>query len=164
METKINLRIEEFVKESLEKSAKEDGKSLSEYIRGILREYVEFEIEAPIQQESKFPEIVFIDTDKGYESTFEFTYLLTWLFCKYMSPVDINHVDAINALKRRVELVVSESTFSQELKMEFVKVLNDLNRFLVEPPYEGKQFYFSIPNNHLSFNYNMLMNEIWSKN
>ena len=97
-----------------------------------------------------------------YERTFEFTNLLTWLFCRQLHPQDNNPKTVLTSFKLKIEKVLSESSFSNELKLEFLKVLGDLNRFLLEPDYEGKKFEFPIHGNHLSFNYYLLMNEIWS--
>lgn len=161
MNTKINLRIDEYVKAKLEAYALDEGKNLSEYIRDVLGDHVG--VLKDHNEYCNIPDTYTYYITNDFEKSYEFTYLLTWLFSKYMFPVDKNSKDSIRALKERVEKVINESSFSQELKMEFVKVLNDMNRFLVESDYEGKQFYFSIYNNQSSFNYNLLMNEIWSK-
>lgn len=79
-----------------------------------------------------------------------------------MNPYESSTREVIESLKSKVELVINESSFSQELKMEFLKVLNDLNRFLVEPDSNSKQFIFSVPNHSLAFDYSRLMNEIWT--
>ena len=163
MDTKINLRIDEYLKETIEEYALDEGKNLSEYIRDVLSDHVGIHKNYEENENCSIPSVYYFDRKNDYEKSYEFTYLLTWLFCKYMFPVDTNSKNLISALKRSVELVISESSFSQELKMEFVKVLNDINRFLVESDYEGKQFYFSVYNHQYSFNYQMLMNEIWSK-
>ncbi|WP_418637045.1 ribbon-helix-helix protein, CopG family [Winogradskyella sp.] len=161
MDTKINLRIDKDLKETLEDYALDEGKNLSEYIRDVLEDHIE--LKKDDFDDALFPVISVVSLTNDFEKSYEFTYLLTWLFSKYMYPVDKNSKDSIRVLKEIVEKVISKSSFSQELKMEFVKVLNDINRFLVESDYEGKQFYFSIYNNQSSFNYNLLMNEIWSK-
>ncbi|SDH09556.1 DUF6364 family protein [Winogradskyella thalassocola] len=163
MNTKINLRIDEYTKEALDEYASQEGKQLSEYIRDILRNHVGL---IPNHIEDEYfviPQLEVIDALNEYENSYDFTYLLTWLFCRYMFPIETNSEEAIQSIKRRVELAINESGFSQELKLEFMKVLNDINRFLVESEYERKQFYFPLKNHQLSFNYNLLMNEIWSK-
>ncbi|WP_147676279.1 hypothetical protein [Algibacter pacificus] len=165
MDAKINIRIDEAVKHQLEELATLKHMSLSVYLRHLLTNHVSddsFEVDY-----LNLPKSIDVgpteDTlEKIYEQSFDFTYLLTWLFSKYMQPVETNSSHVIRKLKYKVELVISESSFSQELKLEFLKVLSDINRFLVEPSYENKHFLFSIPNNHLSFDYNRLMNEIWS--
>ena len=167
MEAKINLRIDETIKAGLEEFANDSGQTMSEYLRELLTNHVlESNFEDGIDYDSLPKEITISTTseaiNKNYEQTFEFTYLLTWVFCKYMRPVENNGKEVIKQLKSRVELVIHESAFSIELKFEFMKILNDLNRFLLEPEYENKQVVFSIPNNHLSFDYYKLMNEIWS--
>jgi hypothetical protein len=166
MDTAINLRIDFDLKLELEELAIENNQTLSEYLREQLQEHVDY-----ISSEDDFNisgekltltnEVVY-----EYEKSFDFTYLLTWLFCKQSHPIDTNSNEAIKAMKNRVELVINESSFSVELKVElkveFIKVLSDINRFLIEPDYEHKQFIFSCPNHHLSLDYYKLMNEIWS--
>lgn len=163
MDTKINLRIDECIKDSLEEQAIVEGISLSEYIRRILTDHIGLELDDEFfeLQENQASKVMILSY--SYEKTFDFTNLLTWIFCKYLYPIDTNSKEVITALKQKVELVISESTFSQDLKMEFVKIFNDINRFLGEPDYTNKQFYFPIPNLQSSFNFTMLMNEIWSK-
>ncbi|WP_179321189.1 DUF6364 family protein [Winogradskyella helgolandensis] len=164
METKINLRIEYNIKEKLDEYASQEGMHLSEYIRNIFRNHVGIKSEVSEEVYIDLPKTLIKNTFNEYEKSFDFTYLLTWLFHKYIFPLGSNNKDVIKTLKQRVERTINESSFSQELKLEFVKVLNDINRFLVESEYEKKQFYFPLKNHHLSFNYDMLMNEIWSKN
>jgi len=165
MDAKINVRIDEAVKHQLEELAALYDMSLSVYLRDLLTDHVSED--SSEEDYLDLPKTVYIGpteeiSKKGYEESFDFTYLLTWLFSKYMQPVETNSYNVINNLKNKVERVILESSFSRELKLEFVKVLSDINRFLVESSYENKHFVFSIPNNHLSFNYYMLMDEIWS--
>lgn len=170
MDSKINLRIEANIKFGLEELASENNQSLSEYLRDLLTEHVL----DPTGFEEDFIDLdnpdsyidlgtVTIDAAKNYEQSFDFTYLVVWLFCRYMHPVETNDKAVIKNIKSKVERVINESSFSQELKLEFVKVLNDINRFLVEPDYQNKQFYFPTFNHLLSFDYYRMMNEIWSK-
>ena len=165
MDAKINLRIDEAVKHQLEELATLNDMSLSVYLRDLLAYHVS---EDSLEDDYlDLPKSVYVGKtievpQKEYVQSFDFTYLLTWLFCKYMQPVETNNSDFIKNLKNKVELVILESSFSQELKLEFIKVLSDINRFLVEPSYDNKHFVFSIPNNHLSFDYYKLINEILS--
>lgn len=165
METKINLRITETVKHGLEQLAKKESKTLSHYLRELLNEHVEDFYEDEDTSEVVCLGTMYVNAGKPippYERSFDFTILLVWLFCKYLNPVETIDKQALSGLKDRVEKVISSSSFSQPLKMEFVKVLNDLNRFLVENDYENKRFYFSSPNHELAFNYFLLINEVWA--
>ncbi|MBD0833754.1 hypothetical protein [Aestuariibaculum sediminum] len=163
MDEKINLRIDQDVKLGLEELAREENQTLSVYLRTLLSDHVEqFQVD-----HDGIPEVVYLGIPakkltKGYEQTFEFTALLTWLFCRYTNPIEPASKEALKGIKSKVESVINSSGFSQELKMEFLKVLNDLNRFLLEPDYQYKQFAFSVMGNHQSFNYDRLINEIWS--
>ncbi|NRD19509.1 hypothetical protein HNV08_05580 [Winogradskyella eckloniae] len=167
MDTTINLRLGADVKLQLEELASYNIQTLSQYLRELLTDHVldhnevddEFFIDIPDSVE------IFKSNEqkpKRYEQSYDFTYLLTWIFYKSMNPQDFNNKTLLTSIKNRVELVINESSFSQELKLEFVKILNDLNRFLVEPNYEHKQFFFSTTNHPLSFDYFRLMDEIWA--
>ncbi|WP_198146914.1 type II toxin-antitoxin system RelB/DinJ family antitoxin [Maribacter thermophilus] len=162
MKTTINLRIDEDLKSSLQELADQYGISLSDYLREILYNHLDYIdiAEPPIPDE----DLITIEPSPNlpYEKTYEFTGLLTWLFCRYMHPSDNNSKATLDTLKTKVERVLEKSSFSHELKLEFLKVLGDLNRYLLEPEHENKQFLFPISGNHLSFNYYLLMNEIWS--
>lgn len=162
MDTTINLRIAIELKLELEEYANENNQSLSEYLRGLLQEHIEPKFDEDDFIESGEVTILTSEAIYQYEKSYSFTYLLTWLFCKQSHPIETNSKEVIRAMKNRVESAINESSFSSELKLEFVKVLNDINRFLVEPDYDHKQFIFPLANNHLSFDYYKLMNEIWS--
>ena len=55
-----------------------------------------------------------------------------------------------------------DTTLSNALKYELSKVVYDMKRFLEEPEYKGKQFQFPIPNHPGSFDYVLLVTEIWT--
>ncbi|WP_419212578.1 ribbon-helix-helix domain-containing protein [Maribacter sp. X9] len=164
MKSTINLRIEEDLKISLQEMADDSGVSLSDHIRDILLKHLDNfieEIPEPYEEEEDFDDLDYF-TPTPFERTFEFTHLLTWLFCRQLHPQDNNSKIVLQGFKIKVEKVLAESTFSNELKLEFLKVLGDLNRIIIEPDYENKQFLFPVMGNHLSFNYYLLINEIWS--
>ena len=175
MNTTINLRIKLEIKDDLEEMASLNNQTLSEYLREVINDHVALKSydeeyddswEESEYQENEIHEptsLGIIIKSRDYEKTYGFTSLLTWLFCKQMDPIDLNSKVVIQSLKVKVESVINESSFSQELKMEFVKVLNDINRFMAEPDYQNKQFLFSSINNQFSFNYYRLMNEVWAK-
>ncbi|PCJ98701.1 MAG: hypothetical protein COA50_00190 [Flavobacteriaceae bacterium] len=162
MKKTINLRVDIELKLSLQVLANEQGSSLSDYIRDIIIFHIEesnFENLEPvllIKDETNDPKIT------AFETTYQFTCLLTWLFCRHINPVENNSKEVILGMKTKVEKAIEQSSFSHELRLEFLKVLSDLNRFILEPDYENKQFLFTRPGSNLSFNYYQLMNEIWS--
>lgn len=63
-------------------------------------------------------------------------------------------------LKTLVKSVLEESTLSRELKLEFMKVDSELNRFFNGSDYAKQQFYFSIAGNNQSLNYHLLIKEV----
>ncbi|MDG4714618.1 hypothetical protein [Winogradskyella marincola] len=168
METKISIRVDDFTKNQLETFAQNESKTLSTYIRELLNEHVsldlyedEYEVlESPETYE--YPKEYCIDIKPEFEKSYGFTFLLTWLFAKSMNNACTCSKDNLRDLKALVESVIDSSSFSNDLKMEFVKVLNDINRVLVEANSSSNQFYFSIANHQGSFNYYLLMSEVWS--
>lgn len=164
MDTTINLRIDVDLKIALEELAFENELSLSQYLREQLQEHVD---QTYYEDEFDFTDAkIFINNivRYEYEQSFDFTHLLTWLFYKQSVPTETNSDEVINAIKNKVARVINESSFSEELKLEFSKVLNDMNRFLHETNDENKKFNFQYPNNPYSFDYIILINEIWSIN
>ena len=168
METTLNLRVDEPLKALLLKQAEIYGTTLSNYCRDVLISHIDdlndldtSYIDSDEDEDDNY-HVNEESSDIPYEKTYAFTCLLTWLFCRHMHPHDNNSKSILTSLKLKVERVLAESSFSNELKLEFLKVLGDLNRFLLEPDYEGKKFEFPLHGNHLSFDYFKLMNEIWS--
>lgn len=169
MQATINLRLDGDLKTSLLGLAELDGYSLSDYIREILLNHLDNFSREKLTKEEERHEIddedfqeIDLSKQTPYERTYEFTCLIVWIFCRKMHPQDANSINALTSLKYKVENVLENSSFSSELKSEFLKILSDLNRFLLEPEYQDKQFIFCVPGNHLSFNYYLLINEIWS--
>lgn len=168
MDITINIRASETLKNSLLEQAELYDTTLSNYSRNVLISHIDDlnNLDSSYLDEEDQDENYFDDQETPfetpYEKTYEFTSLLVWLFCRQMHPQDNNPKSVLSLFKLKVEKVLSESSFSNEVKLEFLKVLSDLNRFLLEPDYEGKRFEFPIHGNHLSFDYYKLMNEIWS--
>lgn len=167
MDAKINLRIDDNIKLGLEELASDRNQRLSEYLRELLTDHVLEDINEEDCDFIDLPDAIDVFRSEKlqknqYEQSYDFTYLLTWLFFKYMNPLETNGKEVIRHIKKKLERTINESSFSQELKLEFVKILHDLNRFLVEPDYDNKQFFFSTTNHPLSFNYYKLMDEIWA--
>lgn len=163
MKTTINLRIDEDLKTSLQELSDDYGVSLSDYIRDILENHLnDFsndEESLDFEEENNLPVLHFTPTP--FERTFEFTVLLAWLFYSHMQPEFHGNTNVLHALKVKVEKTINQSRFSKELQLELLKVLNDINRCLIEPNDHQKYFTFSRPGFPLSFNYYQLMSEIW---
>ncbi|WP_149277639.1 ribbon-helix-helix domain-containing protein [Pareuzebyella sediminis] len=172
MKTTINLRIDDDLKYSLQELADESGTSLSDYLREVLHDHLNGSFYEEGEEYSDGEEyqtgiegIVVLDGSGPpipFERTHDFLILVTWLFSKYMNSEDNNSIEVIQELKDKVEKSIHESSFSQELRLEFLKVLNDMNRFILEGDYPRKHFLFPIPGSAHSFNYYVLLNEIWS--
>lgn len=163
MNTTINLRLQADLKNSLQELAEEYGSSLSDYLREILNNHLDNFTYGPLQREC---DNVLDDENEiailPFERTYEFSVLTAWLFQKRTHPNDVSSTEVLNSLKEDVQKAIHQSSFSEQLQMEFQKVETDMTRFLTEPNQPYKQFRFPLPNNYFSFNYNLLLNELWS--
>ncbi|TLF47119.1 ribbon-helix-helix protein, CopG family [Maribacter aurantiacus] len=163
MKTTINLRIDEDLKTSLQELSDDYGVSLSDYIREILDNHLNdftSEVESfDIVEDNELPVLHY--PLPPFERTYEFTVLLAWLFYSHMQPEFHGNTNVLHALKVKVEKTINQSRFSKELQLELLKVLNDINRCLIEPNDHQKYFTFSRPGSPQSLNYYLLMNEIW---
>lgn len=170
MESKLNLRIDDYTKSRLEELSSKNNISISHYLREILYDHVlDCDLHESIQKmkpsDVSIINDVFVSTVKthsDYEKSFDFTHLLTWVFYKYLDPQCTDNDDGLLHIKEKVQAVIFESSFSPDLKIEFGKILNDLHRVLGEPENGYRQFTFSTRNQPLTFNFLMLINEIWS--
>jgi Ribbon-helix-helix protein, copG family len=161
MKTVLNIRVDQELKDKIEEIAYEEGLSTSEYARNILSEYLGFDEEQTFEVERiEFPSEVLIDVSKRFYETNDFILLTTWLFTRHIYKNN-DSIEFVSSVKAMLELATTDYKFSNELRFEFVKVLNDINRYLVEPDQEINAFQFSTPNNMYSFNYNLFINEIW---
>lgn len=154
MKTRIlNIRVTEEFRVDLEYRALESEMNLSDYIRNTLWDSLYYEEDEMIDPEPQ---------EVPFSQSFKFTFLAAWLFAKYMYPVEHNPKNVIQGLKKILDNAVLDTTLSNALKYELNKVVYDMNRFLEEPEYTGKQFQFPIPKHPGSFDYVLLITEIWT--
>eukprot|EP01089_Gocevia_fonbrunei_P022970 TRINITY_DN9497_c0_g1_i1.p1 TRINITY_DN9497_c0_g1~~TRINITY_DN9497_c0_g1_i1.p1 ORF type:complete len:162 (+),score=29.29 TRINITY_DN9497_c0_g1_i1:488-973(+) len=149
----LNIRVSEEFRNDLEYQALESETTLSELARHVLWDYLYYEEE---EFTSTVPEKI------PFSQSFRFTFLLAWLFAKFMSPVEHNPKNVVQGIKAVLDEAVQDNTLSNALKYELSKVAYDINRYLEEPEYIGKQFQFPIPNHPGSFDYVLLVTEIWT--
>ena len=159
MKTILNIRIEQGLKTCIEKSAKEEGITPSEFARNVLNDYLDY-------SDEDTPEIQHLGTVViPYISEFhkdkEFIMLLNWLYAKAIFPNSQKTRDFVSGMKIILEKAMADYEFSHELRFEFLKVLNDINRYLVEPDDNYKQFHFCYQGNLYAFNYSLLISEVW---
>ena len=149
----LNIRVSEEFREDLEYLALESETNLSDYIRNILWDSLYYEEDDMLDPDTK---------EVPFSQSFKFTFLTAWLFAKYMCPVEHNPKNVIQGIKTLMDEAEMDTTLSNALKYELSKVVYDMNRFLEEPEYTGKQFQFPIPNHPGSFDYVLLVTEIWT--
>ena len=149
----LNIRVSEEFRNDLEYQALESETTLSELARHVLWEYLYYEDE---ELNSVVPEKI------PFSQSFRFTFLTAWLFAKFMTPVEHNAKNVIQGIKTVLDEAVQDNTLSNALKFELSKVGYDINRYLQEQEYVGKQFLFPIPNHPGSFDYVVLVTEIWT--
>ncbi|NRB61387.1 MAG: hypothetical protein HRU50_15815 [Winogradskyella sp.] len=167
MKAKISIRIDDDIKVLLEDQAEQKGQTVSTYAREILESHVNQENyredELISESSPKIPTETFIinvDSSLSFVKSFGFTYLLSWMLAKSLNHQCYFSNDALKGLRGLIESAIDSRSFSRELRMGFTKVLNDLNRVIIEPENHERYFWFPLPNHHGSFNYFLLVNEV----
>ena len=160
MKVILNIRVEESIKEEIERLSQEEGISSSEFGRNILNDYLDFEDGEKIPERTPTSTLV-IDCTPPFHKDKRFISLTSWLFSKALFPWSADSNAFITSVKSMIESALQDQVFHNDLRFEFLKVLNDINRYLIEPDSETKRFNFCIQNNLYSFNYNLLMKEVW---
>jgi hypothetical protein len=159
MKTLLNARVSEEVKDSIERQALEEEISVSLCTDNILKEYFGLFDD---QENENIPRYrVVIDISIPFHKTPDYILLITWLFTKHMYTGYADPNQFISRIKSMIEIAMADSKFSNDLRFEFLKVLNDVNRYLFEPDSPSKQFHFCFSGNLVSFNYSLLINEVW---
>ena len=157
--TVINIRVDEQTRESLEAYALEKQIKLSEYIRNALIEHIEcVEEEKQWKKEMAIPDRIVIKVN--FINKRQFTQLVTWLFAKYMFPVEKNPKSYLEYLKSLIQGAMESVSMSPQLQLEFNKVLHEVNTILIDPDYKQRNLKFPIPNTYASFDYVLMINEI----
>jgi predicted transcriptional regulator len=170
MNNSINLRIEDGVKDALTEMASQKDQKLSLYIREILVEYVENHGTHEDLQNSKDSKGSNTNSDKPKnqdsqeykdpDARVNFYQMILWVNDRNTQPLFNNSRQFLLSIKKQVEIAIMDSPFSPELKMEFMKILEDINRVLKEPEGYNKRFDFSLCGSPLSFNYGLLRKEL----
>lgn len=155
--TVINIRVDEQTREFMETYAQEEQISLSEYIRNMLLEHIDYREEDNTDENTN---AVINFSVSNTRDTYRFTHLVTWLFAKYMFPLENNPKEYLCYLKSLLEDAMNDTTIYYELKLEFNKVLSEINTILVDPDYKERKLEFPVPHTPHSFDYVLMINEI----
>ena len=149
----LNVRIPQDLKNKLEKLSVQNNASTSDILRDILSNHFDYvENEAPDYE----------DEDYLYNSN-QFLFLVTWVFEKKFCCYDGHSERDLHSLKNTVIDVIKEKSFPTDLKLEFEKVLVDLVRYLGDYHSENNHFRFGRSNYSSTFNYDILINYIFSR-
>ncbi len=160
MKTVLNIRVEESIKNEIERLAGEEGISPSEFARNILSDYLGYEEEDENYTIESLGTMI-IDCSIPFHKGDEFILFVSWLFSKGMYPNNMDNNSFVSYIKSMVEKAIIDYEFSNELRFEFLKVLNDINRCLIEPDVDAQQFNFCHQGNMYTFNYAVLISEVW---
>lgn len=159
MKTLLNARVSEEVKECLEQQANEEGITVSLCTENILKDHFGiYDYEENIPRNT-----VTIDISIPFRETPDYTLLITWLFTSYMYTNQGVSKPFITRIKSMLENAMADQSFSNELRFEFLKVLNDINRYLLGPDDDSQKFNFCYSGNLFSFNYALFVDEIWKQ-
>jgi len=162
MKTLLNVRVDQEFKDEIERLAKEDGVSSSECARNILYDYLCYdegsktiwEEEEPSPPGKKITVIIGPDIKK------ELPQLALWLFVNLYSRSYVTEQN-LKTSKGFLENLSKNSILSNELRFEFLKVLNDINRVLSQG-IQNTPLYFISPNNMYTLNFNLLFAEVYN--
>lgn len=154
----LNIRVEESVKNEIELLASEEGISPSEYARNILNDYLGYDNED--RSEVVDFGTINIDCSVPFHKDQQFIFLVSWLFSRGMYSYAPGDNTSLSSIKMMIEKAMNDFSFSNELRFEFLKVLNDINRCLFEANAQGREFYFCQQGNMYTFDYSILINEV----
>jgi len=153
MNTTINLRISSELKNKLDESSEEKNMSISETTRLILETY--FTNEPNFEREEGITCTTF-DIKPPLWQSLEFLQLMCWIFDQKSLPIQSYSYDQFEEFKHTIIEFRNNPNISNDLKMEFQKVLIDLikteDNFLLN----NDQMNFAKKENKHRFNYKML--------
>ena len=162
MKINLNVKVEEHTRNEIVRLAEEEGITPSEYARNILNDYIGYlDEDDDFINEVNHLGTVTIDCYSTFHKDKEFILLLNWLYYKGLFPDTTDNDAFVTYIKSLLEKAMLDYGFSNDLRFEFLKVLNDINRYLVEVDAHSKQFYFCRQSNMYTFSYNMFFAEVW---
>jgi len=160
MKTLLNVRIDQELKDEIDRHAIEEGISSSEFARNLLCEHLEYDEETKtiwVPDEGPFEHcIITIPPDIKQE----LPQLALFLFVKLYSDSYYYEENLVTA-KRFLENLTKNDMLSNDLRFELLKVLNDINRVLALG-IQNEPLYFNSPNNMYTLNYNLLFSEVYN--
>lgn len=169
MNTTINLRIDDGLKDALTEMADQRNLKLSKFAREILMEYVKNPDSIDDVQNIKDSKDLSTTSDReknqdsqGFrdpDAHVNFLQMILWIHDRRAQPLFNNSREFLLSIKGQVDIAILDSPFSPHLKMEFMKIQTDLNSVLREPDGYNKRFAFASCGVS-GFNYELLSNEL----
>lgn len=156
----LNIRLEEELKNLIELEAREEGITPSELSRNILSEYFDYHPEFS----DKFIgvreiAIVEISTSSSVKSVIsDLTNSVLWLLYASINNRNFSY-EHLNENKVRLERLSKSIDLSNDLRFEFLKALNDINRVFFEGG-QSQNLMFMHPNTMYTLNYQLLYAEV----
>lgn len=153
----LNVRIDQELKDEIDRIAIEDGISSSECARNILYDYLNYDEELKTLWHFVEPsEKVIVYVEPNIKK--ELPQLILWLFVNLYSNSYFNEQNLNNA-KRVLENLTENCVLSNELRFELTKALSDVNRVLTQGIHNTSLFFIK-PNNMYTVNFNLIFSEV----
>lgn len=159
MKTLLNVRVDQELKDEIDRLAKEDGISSSECARNILYDYLNYNEESKSLRlfEGPYERVVlYVEPDIKKE----LPQLVLWLIVNLYSNSYYTEQN-LKFAKGALERLTKNIKLSSELRFEFLKVLSDINRVFTEGIH-NTQLLFNVPNNTYTINFNLLFSEVYN--
>lgn len=159
MKTLLNVRVDQELKDEIDRLAEEDGISPSECARNILSDYLSYDEESKSILDLKVPMesmIIYV----GPDIKKVLPQLSLWLFVNLYSSSYYNEQN-LKFAKNTIDNLIDNYILSNELRFELLKVLNDINRVLAGG-IQNTSLFFNKPNNMYTINFNLIFAEVYN--
>jgi len=155
----LNVRVDQELKDEIDRIAEEEGITSSEFARNTLYENLNYDEEEKTIREFVEPtETYTIYVGKNIKK--ELPLLALFLFVNLYSN-SYSSEKNLSLAKGFLENLTKNDKLSNDLRFELLKVLNDINRVLAQG-IQNTPLYFKSPNNMYTLNYNLLFTEVYN--
>jgi len=159
MKTLLNVRIDQELKDQIDRLAIEEGISSSEFARNLLCQDLDYDEETKTFWVPDDEPIV-INVSEIPNIKKELPLLTLLLFINLYSNSYCTEQN-LELAKGFLENLTKNDKLSNDLRFELLKVLNDINRVLAEG-IQNTPIYFNSPNNMYTLNFNLLFSEVYN--
>lgn len=155
----LSTRVEKELKDSVEHLAEVNETSTSEYLRSILEREC---YSNPVKKLDSLNTQNQNEWTLSFSQKKEYNGLLLWLLQSKIAVYNVKRRELVK-FKEYAELAFKDVTLSNQLRFEYLKVFEDLKRFLKISNEYSSGFKFNKPDNKFSFDFDLLFNELKSK-